>query len=420
MALDAATMAREMAQAGRRASRELLLSRPDARIAALGRVAELLRASKADIVRANAIDVASARAQGKNDAFVDRLVLDTPRIDALAQAVNEVASLPEVLGTALSETVRPNGLLVRRVRVPIGVVMMVYESRPNVTIEAASLCLKAGNAVILRGGREAFETNRALAAIFRRALVDTGLPEAATQLVETADREVIGQLLLQHESIDLAIPRGGEALIRFVTENARIPVVQHYKGVCHMFLDEGCDPEQAAKLVHNAKMQRPGVCNALECVLVHQAEVQRVLVPLSKSLIEAGCELRACPKVCAVVSGAKPATDDDWGTEFLDRILAVKIVNDIDEAMAHIARYGSGHTEAIITPNEAHADRFRQGVDAACVVVNASTRFHDGGELGLGAEIGIATSRLHWRGAMGLESLTTMKWIVDGTGQTRA
>ncbi len=412
-------MARAMAQAARRASRDLLLSRPDARIAALVRVAELLRASSADIVRANAIDVANAVAQGKNQAFIDRLVLDEPRIDAMAQSVNEVACLPEVLGTPLSETVRPNGLRVRRVRVPIGVVMMVYESRPNVTIEAASLCLKAGNAVILRGGREAFESNSALARIFRQALVEAGLPESATQLVQTADRAVIGQLLLQHESIDLAIPRGGEALIRYVTENARIPVVQHYKGVCHMFLDEGCDPEEASRLVHNAKMQRPGVCNALECLLVHRAEVQRVLVPLAKSLIQAGCELRGCPVTHSLVPGVSTATEADWGTEFLDRILAVKVVNDLDEAMAHIARYGSGHTEAIITPNAAHADRFRQGVDAACVVVNASTRFHDGGELGLGAEIGIATSRLHWRGAMGLESLTTMKWIIDGTGQTR-
>jgi glutamate-5-semialdehyde dehydrogenase len=420
MQADAPATARATATAARQASRALLLSRSEARIGALVRVGELLRASTSEVVRANGIDLERSRVQARNQAFIDRLVLDEPRIQALANAVNEVADLPEVLGTTLSETVRPNGLRVRRVRVPIGVVMMVYESRPNVTIEAASLCLKAGNAVILRGGSEALETNRALAAIFRRALVEAGLPESAMQLVQTTDREVIGQLLLQHDLIDLAIPRGGEALIRYVTENARIPVVQHYKGVCHMFLDEGCDLEQATTLVHNAKLQRPGVCNALECLLVHQVEAQRVLVPLGKSLTEAGCELRGCPTTCAVVSGAKPATEGDWGTEFLDRILAVKIVKNIDEAMAHIARYGSGHTEAILTPNESHADRFRQGVDAACVVVNASTRFHDGGELGLGAEIGIATSRLHWRGAMGLESLTTMKWIIDGAGQSRA
>ena len=417
---DALALARTMAHAARDASRSLLLSTSDARVRALVRTAELLRVAKADIVAANAIDLAKASESGKNSAFVDRLRLDDLRIEAMAETVNEVAHFDEILGTTLSESVRPNGLVVRRIRVPIGVVMMVYESRPNVTIEAASLCLKAGNAVILRGGREAFETNRVLAGVLAQAIAEAGLPEEAVQLVPTADRAVIGQLLLQHESIDLAIPRGGEALIRYVTENARIPVVQHYKGVCHMFLDEACDPGVAARLVHNAKMQRPGVCNALECLLVHKGEVDRVLVPVVNSLIDAGCEIRACESTRAAVPRAVAASDEDWGAEFLERILAVKVVNNIDDAMAHIARYGSGHTEAIITPNKTHADQFRQGVDAACVVVNASTRFHDGGELGLGAEIGIATSRLHWRGAMGLESLTTMKWIIEGTGQARA
>ncbi len=416
---DAGGLARTMAQGARAASRRLLLSSSDARIRALVRAAELLRATKADIASSNAIDLENAKASGKNEAFIDRLVLDDRRIEAMAQAVSEVAHFDEVLGTTLSETLRPNGLVVRRVRVPIGVVMMVYESRPNVTIEAASLCLKAGNAIILRGGREAFETNQALARVLTQAIVEQGLPEAAVQLVPTADREVIGQLLLQHESIDLAIPRGGEALIRYVTENARIPVVRHYKGVCHMFLDEGSELETASRLVHNAKMQRPGVCNALECLLVHRAEVGRLLVPIVNSLIDAGCEIRGCEVTCAAVPRARAATQADWGFEFLDRVLAIKVVNNLDESMAHIARYGSGHTEAIITPNQIHADQFRQGVDAACVVVNASTRFHDGGELGLGAEIGIATSRLHWRGAMGLESLTTMKWIIEGSGQSR-
>jgi glutamate-5-semialdehyde dehydrogenase len=296
---------------------------------------------------------------------------------------------------------------------------MIYEARPNVTVEASSLTLKAGNAVVLRGGSEAERSNAALAKVIGDALETTGLPRAAVQVLPFTDRDAVRALVQQAELVDLAIPRGGEALIRFVTENARVPVVQHYKGVCHLFLDEGADVELATKIVLNAKMSRPGVCNALECLLVDAADAERLLPPVARALVAAGCELRGCERTRALVREAKVATADDWGREFLDTILAVRVVDGLEGALAHVAEYGSGHTEAILTRDTARAERWRREVDAACVVVNASTRFHDGGELGLGAEIGIATSRLHWRGPMGLEALTTMKWIVEGDGQVR-
>jgi len=287
-----------------------------------------------------------------------------------------------------------------------------------VTIEASSLALKAGNAIVLRGGSEARHSNAALAAVITRALQDSGLPGDAVQIVPFADRDGV-RALVQCRSIDLAIPRGGEALIRFVTENARVPVVQHYKGVCHLFLDAGADLDVATRLVLDSKMSRTGVCNALECLLVDASDAARLLPPVARALVAMGCELRADDRAHALVPESKVATDDDWGQEFLAPVLAIRVVDGLEGALAHVARYGSGHTEAICTRDAAHAARWRREVDAACVVVNASTRFHDGGELGLGAEIGIATSRLHWRGPMGLESLTTMKWVIDGDGQSR-
>ncbi len=388
----------------------------DAALAAIGR---RLEASAADIVRANTADVDAARASGTSGAMLDRLALDPERVARMAASVREVAALPDPVGEVVQRSTRPNGLVVERVRVPLGVVAMIYEARPNVTVEASSLTLKAGNAVVLRGGSEASRSNRALAEVIAHGLEEAGLPTEVVQVVPFTDRDGVRALVQQSELVDLAIPRGGEALIRFVTENARVPVVQHYKGVCHLFLDASADLEAATRIVVNAKMSRPGVCNALECLLVDASEAERLLPPVAAALVAAGCELRGCDRTRALVPGASAASPDDWGREFLDTILAVRVVDGLDGALEHIAAHGSGHTEAILTSTPARAERFRREVDAACVVVNASTRFHDGGELGLGAEIGIATSRLHWRGPMGLEALTTMKWILSGQGQTR-
>lgn len=391
-----------------------------AKDAALEAIARALDARSAEVVRANAADLEAARAAGTKGAMLDRLLLDEARVAAMAASVREVASLPDPVGEVVSRTTRPNGLVVERVRVPLGVVAMVYEARPNVTVEASALTLKAGNAVVLRGGSEAARSNAALAEVIGGGLEAAGLPTDAVQVIPFPDRDGVRALVQQTELVDLAIPRGGEALIRFVTEHAKVPVVQHYKGVCHLFLDASADVADATAIVLDAKMQRPGVCNALECLLVDAAAAERLLPPVAKALLDAGCELRGCERTRAIVPASVPARADDWGKEFLDTILAVRVVDGLDDALAHIAEYGSGHTEAILTRDEAHAARFRREVDAACVVVNASTRFHDGGELGLGAEIGIATSRLHWRGPMGLEALTTMKWVVAGEGQVRA
>lgn len=413
------TEIRDLCVRARKAARALAPRDTAVKNDALTRIAAHLRASASVILAANAEDLKTAEEKGLRGAMLDRLMLDAGRLEAIAKSVEEVRALPDPVGELVSESVRPNGLRVRRVRVPLGVIAMVYEARPNVTVEASSLALKTGNAVVLRGGSEAIHSNRALAACVSAGLRDVGLPEHAVQLVPFTDRDAVRVLVRQTETVDLAIPRGGEALIHFVTEHARVPVVQHYKGVCHAYLDRGCDLEKAIAIVENAKLQRPGVCNALECLLVDASDAERVLPPLAARLMAGGCELRGCPRACALVPGMVAAKADDWGKEFLDLVLAVRVVDGLDGALAHIADYGSGHTEAIVTPSAANAARFRAEVDAACVAVNASTRFHDGGQMGLGAEIGIATSRLHWRGPMGLESLTTMKWILDGDGHVR-
>ncbi len=386
---------------------------------ALAAIATGIDENAAAILEANRVDVDAARQKGTRGALLDRLTLDEPRISAMARSVREVAKLPDPVGEVVTQTVRPNGIVVRRLRAPLGVIAMIYEARPNVTVEASALTLKAGNAVVLRGGSEAERSNQALARVIGEALDKVGLPRDAVQVLPFTDRDAVRALVQQSELVDLAIPRGGEALIRFVTENARVPVVQHYKGVCHAFVDAGADVDTAKRIVTDAKLSRPGVCNALECLLVDAGDAARLLPPIAAALLAGGCELRGCDRTRALVSQAKPADPDDWGREFLDAILAVRVVDGLEGALAHVAEYGSGHTEAIVTRNVEHADRWRREVDAACVVVNASTRFHDGGELGLGAEIGIATSRLHWRGPMGLEALTTMKWVIDGEGQAR-
>jgi glutamate-5-semialdehyde dehydrogenase len=418
---DIARSISELGQRARTAARAVAPASREQKDRALRTAARLLADPETlrTVLAANARDVGRAKEKGTGAAMVDRLALDEKRLAGIATAVNEIADLADPVGQVIAETIRPNGLRVLRRRVPLGVIAMIFEARPNVTVEASALTLKAGNAVILRGGSEASETNAALATVMQAALREAGLPPDAILPVPTTDRAAVLELLKQTETVDLVIPRGGEALIRLVTENARVPVVQHYKGVCHLFLDASADIAMAVELVKNGKLQRPSACNALECLLVHRDAARELLPPIVRALTAAGCELRGDAGARSIAPEMKPATDDDWGNEFLDLVLAVRVVGDLDEAMAHVAKYGSGHTEAICTRDDAHATRWTNEVDAACVVVNASTRFHDGGELGLGAEIGIATSRLHWRGPMGLEALTTMKWQVEGTGQTR-
>jgi glutamate-5-semialdehyde dehydrogenase len=401
------------------ASRALAPLDRAAKDAALRLVALGLRTRAAVILSANAGDLDEARAAGTSGALLDRLALDPQRIEQMAVAVEHVAGLEDPFGAVLSDTSTTSGVRVRRVRVPLGVVAMIYEARPNVTAEASALCLKSGNAVVLRGGSEAARSNAAIVAVVVDALERARLPRDAVQALPPGDREAIRTLVQQTDTVDLCIPRGGEGLIRFVQENARVPVIAHARGVCHLYVDRGADVEMATAIAVNAKLQRPGVCNAIECLLVDGRDAERLLPPVARALLDGGCELRGCERVRALVPEARAATDDDWGREYLDRILAVRIVDGIDGALAHVARYGSRHTEAICTRDAQSADRWRREIDAACVVVNASTRFHDGGQLGLGAEIGIATTKLHWRGAMGLEALTTFQWVLDGTGQTR-
>jgi len=385
----------------------------------LRELAASLRTGAAALIAANRGDVEEAKARATSDALLDRLALDARRVEQIAEAVDQIASLEDPVGLILSDVNRPNGLRVRRVTVPIGVIAIVYESRPNVTVDASALCLKAGNAVVLRGGSDAARSNQAIVAIIREALQRAGFPPDAVQMLPPGDRNAVLELLHQTDTVDLAIPRGGEALIRFVQENARVPVIAHAKGVCHLYVDGGADVEMAVRLAVNAKLQRPGVCNAIECLLVDDRDAERLLPPIANALLAGGCELRGCERARRIVPKANPATQDDWGHEYLDRVLAVRVVDGLEGALDHIARYGSGHTEAICTHDSAHAERWRHEVDAACVVVNASTRFHDGGEVGLGAEIGTATSKLHWRGTMGLQGLTTFQWVIDGDGQIR-
>jgi glutamate-5-semialdehyde dehydrogenase len=416
---------RGLAERARTASR--LLARADraTKDRALGFVAKRLRAETAVILAANKADLDGLDAKSKGqtasatDAFRDRLMLDARRIEQVASAVDHVGMLDDPVGAVTGMARRPNGLLVGQVRVPLGVIAMVYEARPNVTVDAAALCVKSGNAVLLRGGSEASASNQALCEIVRAGLADAGLPPDGVQMVPPGDREATRALLGMTGLIDLAIPRGGEGLVRFVSENAKVPVIQHYQGVCHLYLDDGCDRAQAVKLIIDGKTVRPAVCNALECLLVHEREAKEALLLVAAMAKERGVQLRGCPKTVAIIPSAKPAEASDFGHEFLDKILAIRVVNGIDEALDHVSRYGSGHTEAICTRSYENAQRWLKEVDASCVLVNASTRFNDGGELGLGAEIGISTSKLHAYGPMGLESLTTRKWIVYGEGQVR-
>jgi glutamate-5-semialdehyde dehydrogenase len=410
----------EQAERARRAARALRSLGRDEKDRALRAMAGKLREQVQTIAEHNARDLEAGRVAGLSSALLDRLRMDAKITELTARGVEHVADLPDPVGSRSSMQRLSSGILVGRQRVPLGVIAMIYESRPNVTVDAASLCLKSGNAVLLRGGKEALHSNLVLGEILQRALSESGLPADAIQVVPATDREGIRELLGLTGLIDLAIPRGGEGLIRFVTENARVPVIQHFKGVNHTFIDRGANLDQAVRVTLSAKVQRPGTCNALECVLVHAAEADRVLPPLVREFTREGVEVRGCARTREIVPTARPATDDDFGREFLDKIVAVRVVEDLDAALDHIARYGSNHTESICTESYSNAERFLREVDASCVLVNASTRFNDGGELGLGAEIGISTSKLHAYGPMGLESLTAEKWIVLGEGQVRA
>jgi glutamate-5-semialdehyde dehydrogenase len=419
MTIDVDAEVRAACLAAKKAARRLAPLPTADKNRALEAVARGLEERAGEILAENRADLEAARARGTTGALLDRLALDERRLAGVAASVREIALLPDPVGEVVSRITRPNGLVVSRVRVPLGVIAMIYEARPNVTVEASALALKVGDAIVLRGGSEAARSNRVLGKVVGDALEATGLPRAAATVLPLTDRDAVRALVQQTELVDLAIPRGGESLIRFVTDHAKVPVVQHYKGVCHLYVDAGYPVGEAVEIVRNAKLSRPGVCNALECLLVDAAVAKDVLPAIARRLLAEGCELRGCERTLALVPEARPAAPDDYGREFLDAILAVRVVDGLDAALEHVAAYGSGHTEAILTKKPEHAGRWRREVDAACVVVNASTRFHDGGELGLGAEIGIATSRLHWRGPMGLESLTTMKWIVDGEGQLR-
>ncbi len=414
---------RAFARRAKVASRVMASATTEQKNRALAGIAAALRARSATIVEANALDLADAEASGKNTAFLDRLLLDSARIEAMARAVEFIGSLEDPIGEVTESWRRPNGLEIRKVRLPLGVVLMIYESRPNVTSDAAALCLKSGNVVLLRGGSESFRSNRAIAEAVADGLSSAGLPADAAMLVPDTSRESMLALLTLDGLIDLCIPRGGEGLIRFVAENARVPVVKHFQGVCHVFVHEDADLEMAERIVVNAKASRPGVCNAMECLLVDEAIAAAALPRLARALVSKGVELRGCEKTVAVLKAAgvpvTAATDADFGKEFLELIAAVKVVPGLDGALAHIARHGSEHTEAIVTGSRDAARRFTREVCASGVIVNASTRFNDGGELGLGAEVGISTSRLHAFGPMGVRELTAQKFVVEGDGQVR-
>jgi glutamate-5-semialdehyde dehydrogenase len=387
--------------------------------AALAAMSKGLRERAEWLKAENRLDMEAARTKGISAAMLDRLLLTDERIRHMADGIEEVIALPDPVGEVTKMWRRPNGLWVGRMRIPLGVIGIIYESRPNVTADAAALCIKSGNAVVLRGGSEAIRSNTAIARILRDALSGGGLPADAVSIIEQTDREAIDCMLAAEAFIDLVIPRGGEGLIRSVVEKSRIPVIKHYKGVCHIYVDEDADLPQAISICINAKVQRPGVCNAMETLLVHEKAAAEFLPAAAAELVKSGVELRGCPRTVRIVPQAKPATDEDWGTEYLDLILAVKVVASMEEAMEHIRRYGSLHTEAILTRDHARAMRFVREVDSSLVLVNASTRFNDGFQLGLGAEIGISTSKLHAFGPMGLEELTTTKFIAFGDGQVR-
>lgn len=414
-----AARVRAQAHAARLAGRELARAGAERRTQAIRAVADAVHRRREDILAANRLDLAAAAERGLSAPMIDRLRLDHPRLDAVIAAITEIAALPDPVGETIRTSTRPNGLRVARRRIPLGVIAIIYESRPNVTTDAAALCLRSGNAVILRGGSEAFHSNQALAACLTDGLLAADLPAAAVTVVDSTDREAMVALLACDDDVDLVIPRGGEGLIRFVSETSRIPVIKHYRGNCHVFVERTADPDMALSICYNAKVQRPGVCNATETILIDEPIAHSFLPRLAARLQEAGVELRGDERARAVVPSMTPASDEDFATEFLSLVCAVGVVDDLPAAVRHIERYGSSHTEAIVTSDERAAARFVDSIDSSTVIVNASTRFADGGELGLGAEIGVSTTRLHAYGPMGAEELTTTKFVVLGEGQVR-
>ena len=410
---------RRIGERARDAARELAFAATDAKNRALASGAAAIRASANALIAANARDLDKAKRDKLTGSMIDRLALDQKRIAAMAQGLEEVAALPDPVGAVMAQWRRPNGLDIQRVRVPLGVIGIIYESRPNVTADAGALCLKSGNAAILRGGSDSFHSSTAIMECLARGLADAGLPAASLQYVPTRDRAAVGEMLAMPDLIDVIVPRGGKSLIDRVRKESRIPVFAHLEGVCHVYVDRDADIEKARKITLNAKMRRTSVCGAAETLLVDAAIAKTALPRILDDLIKAGCEVRGDAPTQALEKRAKPATEQDWSTEYLDAIISVRVVEGVEQAIAHIARYGSQHTDSIVTENRATAEHFLKRVDSAIVLHNASTQFADGGEFGMGAEIGISTGRLHARGPVGVEQLTTFKYVVRGTGQVR-
>jgi len=409
----------QLGKTAKAAARRLARLSSSVKNRALVAMAEGIERQSEFLLKENKKDVDLAVKAKLSSALIDRITLNPSRIQGMAKGLRDVAALPDPVGEVIKMWRRPNGLQVGRMRIPLGVIAIIYEARPNVTADAAALCVKSGNAVILRGGSEAHHSNRAIGAVLQEACAAAGVPEGALQVAESKDRGLVHELLQLEDYIDLVIPRGGEDLIRAVAQNSRIPVIKHYKGVCHVYVDDEASLDMAEKISLNAKVQRPAVCNAMETLLVHEAVAKDFLPSVVGKLRAAGVEVRGCEKTRKLVPGVKPATEEDWSAEYLDLILAVRVVKDMDAAIEHIERYGSQHTESIVTSNYTKAREFLDRVDSSVVLVNASTRFNDGGELGLGAEMGISTSKIHAFGPMGLEELTTTKFIVFGDGQIR-
>ena len=416
---DVDTLLTRLGKAARAAGTALGGASTEAKNTALLAAAAEIRARAGDILEANAADMKTARDSGLGGARLDRLALDETRIEGVARGLEEVAALADPVGDVIAEWTRPNGLRISRVRVPLGVIGIIYESRPNVTADAGALSLKSGNAAVLRGGSESHRSSRAIHACLRRGLAAGGLPETAIQLVPTSDRAAVGALLRLHDHVDVIVPRGGRSLIERVFEESRMPVIAHLDGLCHVYVHRDADPEMARNIVLNAKMRRTGVCGAAETLLVDKAVAETHLPPIVDDLIGAGCEVRGDDSARALDHRVTAAAADDWTTEYLDAVISVRVVEDLDAAIRHIETYGSRHTESIVTGNEAAAERFLKEVDSAILLRNASTQFADGGEFGMGAEIGISTGRLHARGPVGVEQLTTFKYVVRGSGQTR-
>ncbi len=408
-------MGKQARESSRLLSETSLTSRNNALLA----LARQLKTKRGLILKENRKDIEFARKEGLSPAFLDRLKLNNIRIEKMAGMVMEVRKLPNPLGNIIRETKRPNGLLIKRISVPIGVIGIIYESRPDVTVQAAALCLKAGNAVILKGGKEAYNSNLVLASLLQKTIASSGLPKYCVQIVKSTDRKAVEYILSLQDYLDLIIPRGGESLIKMVSDNSKIPVIKHYQGICHIYVDKKADLQKAVSITFNAKMQRPGTCNSTETLLVHQKVASLFLPEMIKKLSAAGCEIRGCQRTLKIYPGIKRAKKEDWSTEYLAPILSIKVVDSLEQAIEHINLYGTGHSDSIVTENRKAAEEFLKKVDSAAVYLNASTRFTDGNEFGLGAEMGISTDKIHARGPVGLESLTSYKYLIYGNGQVR-